>query len=205
MVLVVLVVYSVQLVSLRVAEVEQLCQVKRMIGGIVNKTREDEREERKRGRERARERERKRKRERERREREIPPVCAFNTSPCVRSKCPRVYRQHAHMKKNMWACCRYTRGHFERTHGDVLNAHTGVFSVPHHNKHRTTPQQTPHHTTTNTAPHTTTTHTTQTTPRERERTEEKKTEDRREQKRRRQKTEENRREEDRRQKTEERR
>ena len=24
-------------------------------------------------------------------------VCAFNTSPCVRSKCPRVYRQHAHM------------------------------------------------------------------------------------------------------------
>ena len=25
------------------------------------------------------------------------PVCAFNTSPCVRSKCPRVYRQHAHM------------------------------------------------------------------------------------------------------------
>ena len=44
-VLVVLVVYSVQLVSLRVAEVEQLCEVKRMIGGIVNKTREDEREE----------------------------------------------------------------------------------------------------------------------------------------------------------------
>ena len=28
-------------------------------------------------------------------------------------------------EKNMWACCRYTRGHFERTHGDVLNAHTG--------------------------------------------------------------------------------
>ena len=106
-VLVVLVVYSVQLVSLRGAEVEQLCQVKRMIGGIVNKTREDEREERKREREkerkreRARERERKRKRERKRqereRERERPPVCAFNTSPCVRSKCPRVYRQHAHM------------------------------------------------------------------------------------------------------------
>ena len=51
-------------------------------------------------------------------------VCAFNTSPCVRSKRSRVYRQHAHMDKKMWACCRYTRGHFERTHGDVLNAHT---------------------------------------------------------------------------------
>ena len=47
---VLLVVYSVQLVSLRVAEVEQLCEVKRMIGGIVNKTREDEREESKRDR-----------------------------------------------------------------------------------------------------------------------------------------------------------
>ena len=51
-------------------------------------------------------------------------VCAFNTSPCVRSKRSHVYRQHAHMFKNVWACCRYTRGHFERTHGDVLNAHT---------------------------------------------------------------------------------
>ena len=88
---VVLVVCSVQLVSLRVAEVEQFCQVKRMIGGIVNKTREDEREERK------RERKKKKKREKETGERERHPVCAFNTSPCVRSKCPRVYRQHAHM------------------------------------------------------------------------------------------------------------
>ena len=32
-------------------------------------------------------------------------------TPCVRSKRSRVYRQHAHM-------------FFERTHGDVLNAHT---------------------------------------------------------------------------------
>ena len=43
-------------------------------------------------------------------------VCAFNTSPCVRSKCPRVYRQHAHM---FFSC-----GHVAGTHGDVLNVHT---------------------------------------------------------------------------------
>ena len=43
-------------------------------------------------------------------------VCAFNTSPCVRSKCPRVYRQHAHM---FFSC-----GHVAGTHWDVLNAHT---------------------------------------------------------------------------------
>ena len=44
------------------------------------------------------------------------PVCAFKTFPCVPATCPHVLY--------MWACCRYTRGHFERTHGDVLNAHT---------------------------------------------------------------------------------
>ena len=44
------------------------------------------------------------------------PVCAFKMSPCVPATCPHVFF--------MWACCRYTRGHFERTHGDVLNAHT---------------------------------------------------------------------------------
>ena len=104
------------LVQLRVAEVEQLYQVKRMIGGIVNKTREDEREkkreeERKREREKVRKREReeerkreKRRRERERteereRERGRPSVCAFKTPACVRSKRPRVYRHHAHMLK----------------------------------------------------------------------------------------------------------
>ena len=87
MVLVVLVVYSVQLVSLRVAEVEQLCQVKRMIGGIVNKTREDEREERKREREEEREskreRKKKKKREKETGERERGPPCVHSTRPSV--------------------------------------------------------------------------------------------------------------------------
>ena len=76
-VLVVLVVYSVQLVSLRVAEVEQLCEVKRMIGGIVNKAREDEREESK------RERKKKKKREKETGERERGPPCVHSTRPRV--------------------------------------------------------------------------------------------------------------------------
>ena len=43
-------------------------------------------------------------------------VCAFKTFPCVPATCPDA--------QNMWACCRNTRRHFERTHGDVLNAHT---------------------------------------------------------------------------------
>ena len=50
-------------------------------------------------------------------------VCAFNTSPCVRSKRPRVYRQHAHM---FFSC-----GHVAGTHGDVLNAHTEAFLNAH--------------------------------------------------------------------------
>ena len=208
----VLVVYSVQLVSLRVAEVEQLCQVKRMIGGIVNKTREDEREESK------REKEKEKERERDRRAREAPrvciqhvPVCAFKMSPCVPATCPH--------ENFMWACCRYTRGHFERTHGDVLNAHTGFSAchtttntTPHTDTHRhtqhahtnthTQQQQhnthptrthTTHPTRTHQHAHTQHAHTTQTTPRETEREERRqKTEDRREQKRRRQKTEDRR-------------
>ena len=40
-----------------------------------------------------------------------------NRSPCVRSKCPRVYRHHAHTCFNMCA-----RG--AGTHGDILNVHT---------------------------------------------------------------------------------
>ena len=50
------------------------------------------------------------------------PVCAFKTSPCVPA--PR-----AGAEKNMWACCRYTRGRFERTHAGVLNAHTEGLSL----------------------------------------------------------------------------
>ena len=68
--------------------------------------------------ERKREREEERKREKGEEERERPSVCAFNTPACVRSKRPRVYRQHAHMKK--------TCGHVAGTHGDILNAHTGT-------------------------------------------------------------------------------
>ena len=82
-----------------------------MIGGIVNKTREDERKkkierERKREREEERKRERGEERERERERRERPSVCAFKTPACVRSKRPRVYVHHAHMLKSMCAWCR---------------------------------------------------------------------------------------------------
>ena len=45
------------------------------------------------------------------------------TSPCVNSKRPRVYRHHAHMCYRAW--CRYTQGSFESTHGGFLDGHTG--------------------------------------------------------------------------------
>ena len=83
-----------------------------MIGGIVNKTREDEREESK------RDRKKKKKREKETGERERPPVCAFNTSPCVRQNVPVCTGNMPHEKK--------TCGHVAGTHGDILNARTGT-------------------------------------------------------------------------------
>ena len=57
-------------------------------------------------------------------------VCPLKT-PCVRSKRPRVYRHHAHMLTHVCAWCPYTRGLFERTHGDVFEWR-GFFSVSHH-------------------------------------------------------------------------
>ena len=70
-------------------------------------------------------------------------VCTFKTSPCVPA--PR-----AHMFQHVCAWCQYTRGRFERTHGDVLSGHTG-FSRCHpthtqHNTHTHTPHRTPHRT-----------------------------------------------------------
>ena len=53
------------------------------------------------------------------------PCVNSKTPPCAHSKRPRVYRHHAHMCFNMCTWCRYTRGRFERTHGDFLNGHTG--------------------------------------------------------------------------------
>ena len=47
--------------------------------------------------------------------------CPLNTSPCVRSKRRRVYRHHAHTLKHVCAWCRYKRGRFERTHGEVFH------------------------------------------------------------------------------------
>ena len=67
-------------------------------------------------------------------------------SPCMPA--PR-----AHVFQHMCAWCMYTRGHFERTHGDVLNGHT---TPPQHhdNAHAHTPH-TPHalpHTTQHSSP-----------------------------------------------------
>ena len=54
------------------------------------------------------------------------PVCGLKkTSLCVHSQRLRVCRHHrAHVLIDMCAWCRYTRGRFERTHGDVSNPHT---------------------------------------------------------------------------------
>ena len=76
-------------------------------------------------------------------------VCTFKTSPFVPA--PR-----AHMFQHVCAWCRYTRGRFERTHGDVLSGHTGVSAChtlthTHINTHNTTQHNTlrpQHHTTT---------------------------------------------------------
>ena len=84
----------------------------------------------------------------------LAPVCLFKTFPCVRSKRHRVYWHHVYMCLNMCACCRYTPGRCERTHGDVLDGHTGRREWTHHTAtaprqvNTTTPRHnnTPHHT-----------------------------------------------------------
>ena len=67
-------------------------------------------------------------------------VCTFKTSPFVPA--PR-----AHMFQHVCAWCRYTRGRFERTHGDVLSGHTGV-SACHTLTHTHTLKHTTQHNTT---------------------------------------------------------
>ena len=49
------------------------------------------------------------------------PVCAFKMSPCVPATCPHVFY--------MWACCRYTRGRFDRTRGRVECTDGGPLSL----------------------------------------------------------------------------
>ena len=122
----------------------------------------------------------------------LSPVCRFNTSPCVRSKRPRVYRQHAYTCFNMRAWCRYTRGRIECTHGAVLNLHTGFSAffqrAATHTKTHTHTHQT--HTTATNNTTTTTTHATQhntahnTTRRQRQRETEKEDRDRERQRKR---------------------
>ena len=53
-------------------------------------------------------------------------VCTFKTSACVPA--PSAPSPHFSYMRAWCAWCRYTRGRFERTHGDVLNVHTGVFT-----------------------------------------------------------------------------
>ena len=90
-------------------------------------------------------------------------VCTFKTSPCVPA--PR-----AHVFQHVCAWCRYTRGRFERTHGDVLSGHTAPHTTPHH---ADTPK---HHTETETE--------TETETKREEKTEEERQDKRREDKRR---------------------
>ena len=66
-------------------------------------------------------------------------VCTLKTSPCMPA-------QRAHMFQHECAWWRYTRGRFERTHGDVLSGHTGFFqcATPHTTHHHTTQHTTTH-------------------------------------------------------------
>ena len=96
-----------------------------MIGGIVNKTREDEREERKREREEERKREKGEERERER-ERTEERERRERGPPCVHSTRPRVCVQNVPVCTGSMPTCFFSCGHVAGTHGDILNAHTGT-------------------------------------------------------------------------------
>ena len=76
---------------------------------------------------------------------ENTPVCPFKTSRVYVQNVPCMPAQRAHVLKHVCALCRHTRGRFERTHGDVLNGHTGVFSRCH-TTHKTPQHKTQHHT-----------------------------------------------------------
>ena len=74
-----------------------------------------------------------------------PPLLLL--SPRAHSTCSRAHAQNAPVYagttrtciKHVRAWCWYTRGRFERAHGDVLSGHTVFFSVSH-----TTTPHTPH-------------------------------------------------------------
>ena len=65
----------------------------------------------------------------------------WKTSPCVRSKRRHAFGHHAHMCFNMCAWCRYTRGHFESTHGGFFYA---CQAAPHTTPHKTHTHHTNH-------------------------------------------------------------
>ena len=96
----------------------------------------------------------------------LPSVCGFKTSPCVRSKLPRVYVQNFPVCTGTMRTCFNTCARGADIHGDVLNVHTGTFLNPHtgfstfsdyHNTHK--------HKHKHTHTHTQTHHDHQTTPR----------------------------------------
>ena len=114
------------------------------------------------------------------------PRCGFKTSPYVRSKRPRVYRQHAHMFQHICACCPHTRRRFECTHGGVFEWTHGFFHVfsacRNTHKHTPRPPTTPRpqrHTT----QHNTTQHNTTHGDRDRDRQKQRETEKERQRKR----------------------
>ena len=88
------------------------------------------------------------------------PVCPFKTPACEHSKRPRVHRGTT---RTCWNTCARGAGIqgdvFERTHGDVLDGHTGVLightTPPWHHDNAHTPQHTTHHNTQHTRQHTT--------------------------------------------------
>ena len=68
------------------------------------------------------------------------PPCPFKTCPCVRSKRPHVYRQHAYMLKHMCGCCRHARGRFGCTHRGFQRATPHTPHHDHNDTHNTTRQ-----------------------------------------------------------------
>ena len=113
-------------------------------------------ERKKKGREKER-RDRERERERERDERERPQPPPPPPPPHPHLPPLRVYRFKTRAcVEHMRAFCQYTRRRFERTHGDVLNLHTGSFSACQaalHTQHTPRTHNT-HHAHTHTTHHT---------------------------------------------------
>ena len=78
----------------------------------------------------------------------LSPCVRSKRTPCAHSTRPRVYWHHARKCYHMRAWCRYTRGRFERTHGDFQRATPHRTHTPrpqrhtrHNNHHNNTRRQ----------------------------------------------------------------